>query len=166
MRKTLRGRNSLGEAKLDALRFHELKQAFAVSAYVAIDFGQCWEFFAFGLTDVKNVDGPESVQCPLTLRCCVFTRLVGRYILRASSSDHRGENENAFFSPFNEAAKRVPCPKSGNVGCIGLLPCDKHYVAEAVGVKLRHCSEVGGEDFTVTGIQRCHEEIHGLFGSR
>jgi len=33
---------------------------------------------------------------------------------------HRGENENAFFSPFNEAAKRVPCPKSGNVGGIGL----------------------------------------------
>jgi hypothetical protein len=26
-----------------------------------------------------------------------------------------------FFSPFNEAAKRVPCPKSGNVGSIGLL---------------------------------------------
>jgi len=29
---------------------------------------------------------------------------------------NRGENENAFFSPFNEAAKRVPCPKSGNIG--------------------------------------------------
>ena len=32
-------------------------------------------------------------------------------------------------------------------------------------MKLRHCSEVGGEDFTVTGLQRCDEEIHGLFGS-
>src|SRR5260370_39014178 len=126
MRKTLRGSNSLGEAKLDALRFHELEQAFAVSAHVAVDFGQCGEFFAFGLTDVENVNGPESVQRPLTLGCCVFTRLVGRYILRASSSDHRGENENAFFSPFNEAAKRVPCPKSGNVGSIGLLTCDEH----------------------------------------
>jgi len=61
MRETLRGTNSLGEAKLDALRFHELEQAFAVSAHVAIDFGQCWELFAFSLTDVKNVDGPESV---------------------------------------------------------------------------------------------------------
>src|SRR6202140_4111011 len=111
MRETLRRSNSLGETKLDTLRFHELKQAFAVSAYVAIDFGQCWEFLAFGLTDVKNVDSPESVQRPLTLRCCVFTRLVGRYTLRASFSDHRGENENAFFSPFNEAAKRVPCAK-------------------------------------------------------
>jgi len=45
--------------------------------------------------------------------------------------DHRGENENAFFSPFNEAAKRVPCPKSGNVGSIGLLTRDEHDVAEA-----------------------------------
>src|SRR5208282_929793 len=137
MRKTLRGTNSLGETNLDALRFHELEQSFAVSAHVAIDFGQCWEFLAFGLTDVKNVDGPESVQRPLTLRCCVFARLVGRYILRASFSDHRGENENAFFSSFNEAAKRVPCPKSSNVGSIGLLTRDEHDVAEAVRVKLR-----------------------------
>src|ERR1700685_4151049 len=90
MRKTLRGSNSLGETKLDGLRFHELEQTFAVSAHVAVDFGQCWEFFAFGLGNVENVDGPESVQRPLTLRCCVFTPLVGRYILCASSSNHRG----------------------------------------------------------------------------
>src|SRR5208282_2683528 len=165
MRKTFRGSNSLGETKLNALRFHELEQAFAVSAHVAIDFGQCWEVFAFGLADIENIDGPESVQRSLTLSCRVFARLVGRYILRASSSDHRGENENAFFSPFNEAAKRVPCPKSGNVGGVGLLTCDEHDVAEAVGVKLRHCSEVGGENFTVTGLQSCNKEIHGLFGS-
>src|SRR5580704_14308804 len=165
IRQTLRGSNSLGETKLDALRFHELKQTFAVSAHVAIDFGQCWEFFAFGLVDIENIDGPESVERPLTLRGCVFTRLVGRYILRASPSDHRVANENAFLSPFNEAAKRVPCPKSGNVGGIGLLTCDEHDVAKAVGGKLCHCSEVCGEDFTVTGLQRCDEEIHGLFGA-
>src|SRR5580692_9778903 len=165
MRETFCGSNSFGETNLDALRFNELKQTFAVSAHVAIDFGQCREFFAFGLANVKNVDGPESVQSPLTLRACVFTRLVGRYILRASFSDHRGEDENSFFAPFNEAAKRVPCPKSGNVGSIGLLTCDEHDVAEAVGVKLRHCSEVCGEDFTVTGLQCCNEEIDSLFGS-
>src|SRR5713101_5797059 len=127
IRETLCGSNAFGETNLDALRFHELEQTFAVSAHVAIDFGQCWEFFAFGLTDVKNVNGPESVQRPLTLRSCVLTRLVGRYILRASSSDHRGENENAFFSPFNEAAKRVPCPKPfrGNPTTYGQL-C-QHY---------------------------------------
>ena len=33
-------------------------------------------------------------------------------------------------------------------------------------LELRHCSEVCGEDFTVTGLQSCDEEIHGLFGSR
>src|SRR5579863_5158902 len=108
MRETLCGSNSLGEPKLDALRFHELEQTFAVSAHVAVYFGERRQFLAFGLANVENVNGPESVKRPLTLRCCVFTRLVGRYILRASSSDHRGENENAFFSPFNEAAKRVP----------------------------------------------------------
>ncbi len=117
------------------------------------------------LIKISDMLANYAVQRLLTLRCCVLARLVGRYILRASSSDHRGENENAFFSPFNEAAKRVPCPKSGNVGGIGLLPCDEHDVAEAVGVKLRHCSEVCGEDFTVTGLQCCNEEIHGLFGS-
>jgi hypothetical protein len=31
-------------------------------------------------------------------------------------------------------------------------------------VKLRHCSEVCGENFTATGLQRCDEKIHGLFG--
>jgi hypothetical protein len=52
-----------------------------------------------------------------------------------------------------------------NVGSIGLLAGDEHDVAEAVGAKLRHCSEVCGEDFTVTGLQCCNEEIHGLFGA-
>ena len=41
----------------------------------------------------------------------------------------------------------------------------KHDVAEAVGVKLLHCSEVGGEDSTVTGLQSCDEKIHSVFGS-
>jgi hypothetical protein len=56
IRETFGGSNSFGETKLDALRFHELEQAFAVSGHVAIDFGQCWEFFAFGLTDVLSRD--------------------------------------------------------------------------------------------------------------
>ena len=56
MRETFCGSNSLGEAKLDTLRFYELEQAFAVSTYIAIDFGQCWEFFAFGLTDILSRD--------------------------------------------------------------------------------------------------------------
>ena len=38
MRKTLRRSNSLGETKLDALRFDELEETFAVSAHVAVDF--------------------------------------------------------------------------------------------------------------------------------
>jgi transglutaminase-like putative cysteine protease len=48
---------------------------------------------------------------------------------------------------------------------VGPLACDEHDVAEAVGVELCHCSEVCGEDFTVTGLQCCNEEIHGLLGS-
>ncbi len=65
---TLGGSNSLGEAKLNALRFHELQQAFAVSAHVAIDFGQCWEFFAFGLTDVLSRDLRPSLCAPDGIR--------------------------------------------------------------------------------------------------
>ena len=84
VRETLCGSNSLGEAKLDVLRFHELEQPFAVSAHVAVDFGQGGEFLAFGLADVENVDGPEPVQRGLAVFCCGITRLVGRssFVLR------------------------------------------------------------------------------------
>ena len=68
MRKTLRGSNSLGETDLDALRFHELEQAFAVSAHVAIDFGQCGKFFAFGLVDVLSRDLRPSLCAPDGIR--------------------------------------------------------------------------------------------------
>src|SRR5271165_4882481 len=153
MGKPLGGSNSLREGKLDALRFHELEQTFAVSARVAIDFGQRWEVFAFGLSDVKNVDGTEAVQRLLTLSCCLFTSLVGRYILRTLSSDHWSENENAFFSTPDEAAKRSPSAVSGNVSSIWLLSRNEHDVAEAVAAKLGHCSEICGKDFTVTGLQ-------------
>ena len=64
MRETLCGSNALGKAKLDALRFHELEQAFAVSARVAIDFGQCWEFLAFGLGDILSRDLRPSLCAP------------------------------------------------------------------------------------------------------
>jgi len=64
MRKTLRGSNSFGEAKLDALCFYELEQAFAVAAHVAINFGQCWEFFAFGLADILSRDLRPSLRAP------------------------------------------------------------------------------------------------------
>ena len=56
IRETFGGSNSFGEAKLDALRFDELEQTFAVSAHVAIDFGQGWEFLAFGLADILSRD--------------------------------------------------------------------------------------------------------------
>ena len=64
MRKTLCGRNTFGEVELDALRFDELKETFAVSAYVAIDFGQCWEFFAFRLSDILSRDLRPSLCAP------------------------------------------------------------------------------------------------------
>jgi len=56
MRETLGGGNSLGEAKLDALSFHELEEAFAVSAHIAVYFGQGGEFLAFGLADILSRD--------------------------------------------------------------------------------------------------------------
>ena len=64
MRKTLRGSNSLGEAKLDALRFHELNQTFAVSADIAVYFGQGGKVFAFGLADILSRDLRPSLCAP------------------------------------------------------------------------------------------------------
>ncbi len=56
MREALRGSNSLRETNLDALRFNELKQTFAVAAHIAVYFGQGGEFLAFGLTDILSRD--------------------------------------------------------------------------------------------------------------
>jgi hypothetical protein len=78
MRKTLRGSNSLGETDLDTLRFDELEQAFAVSAHVAIDFGQCWEFFAFGLTDVLSRDLRPSLSAPDVIRQWMYFSIAVR----------------------------------------------------------------------------------------
>jgi hypothetical protein len=38
------------------LRFYELEKSFAVSAHVAVDFGQRWKLFAFGLSNVLSRD--------------------------------------------------------------------------------------------------------------
>jgi hypothetical protein len=83
---------------------------------------------------------------------------VGRYILRISWSDHRSENENAFFSTPDEAAKRSPSAVFGNVSSFWLLPLNEHDVAESVMAKLGHRSEICGKDFTVTGLQRSYRE--------
>ena len=79
-------------------------------------------------------------------------------------ADHWGENENAFFATPDEAAKRVPSAKSGNVGGVWLLPRNQHDVAEAVVAKLGHRSEILREHCTLPGLQRLHEIIHGFFG--
>jgi hypothetical protein len=64
MRKTFRGSNSLGETNLDALRFHELKQTFAVSAHIAIDFGQSGKLFTLCLGNVLSRDLRPSLCAP------------------------------------------------------------------------------------------------------
>src|ERR1700722_1751031 len=163
MRKTLRGSNLFGEAKLHTLRCHEVEKAFAVSAHVAIDFGQRGKVFAFGLGNVENIHGSESVQPDIAISLAAL--LACSVLLFSFLADHRGKNEDTLFASFNEAAKRVPSAESCDVGGIRFLSSDEHDVAEAVGAKLRHCSEVCGEDFAVTALQRCDEEIDGLFGS-
>jgi len=89
------------------------------------------------LANIENIDASESVQAGFAVALVVF---VGYGFFFATLADHWGENENAFFSSFYEAAKRVPCPKPSNIGGVGLLACDEHYVAKAVSVELRHCS--------------------------
>jgi hypothetical protein len=68
VRETLCGSNSLGETKLDALRFDELKQTFAVSARVAVYFGQRRKAFAFGLGNVLSRDLRPSLCAPDVIR--------------------------------------------------------------------------------------------------
>ena len=68
MRETFCGSNSLGEAKLDALRFDELEQAFAVSAHVSVDFGQRGKVFAFRLGNVLSRDLRPSLCAPDGIR--------------------------------------------------------------------------------------------------
>ena len=68
IRETLGGSNSLGETKLDALRFNELEKSFAVSAHVAIDFGQRWKLFAFCLSNVLSRDLRPSPCAPVGSR--------------------------------------------------------------------------------------------------
>jgi len=74
-------------------------------------------------------------------------------------------NKDAFFTAFHEAAKRVPRANPGDVGGLGLLACDEQDVAKAVGVEFGHGGEVGGEDFTVTGLQSGDQKIDRLFGA-
>src|SRR5450631_3730209 len=91
IRKTLGGSNSLGNTKLDALRFDELEKALAVSSHVAVDFGQRGKLFAFGLSNIEHIHTPEAVQSALSLlgigvlfRALFFIALV---------ANHWGENE-------------------------------------------------------------------------
>src|SRR5580704_3908049 len=105
---------------------------------------------------------PEAVQGTLSsfsigILFCVL-------IIRALIADHWGENENAFFTTPDEAAKRSPSAVSGHVSSVWLLPRNQHDVAEAVITKLRHCSEVLSKDCTLPGLQRLHQKIHGFFG--
>src|SRR5262249_44555961 len=150
--KTLGGCNALGETQLDILPFHELEQPFAVSAHVAADLGEGGEFLAFSLRDIKNVDTPETVKAWLPV-VLLGTLGVVILVMAALLADHGSQNEDAFFSWFHEAAKRVPSANPGDVGGIGLLPCDEQDVAKAVGVEFGHGGEVGGEHFTATGLQ-------------
>ena len=65
LRQSLGGADLLGVAQFDASRFHKLDQPFAVARDLALDFGQLRKLFAFGLRDVKDVDGAEAVQLRL-----------------------------------------------------------------------------------------------------
>ena len=68
VRQTFRGSNALGVVQFHALRFHELEQAFAVSAYIAFHFGEGWQLVAFGLADVLSRDLRPSLCAPDVIR--------------------------------------------------------------------------------------------------
>src|SRR5438477_10481311 len=130
MRQTLRGCNALGVAQFDSLRLHEIEQPLAVSAHVSVYFGERWQFLAFGLADVEHVHRSKTDQSVLWLAFigCIVGVNFGRdcVLARPTIPDHRGKNEDAFFSALNESAKRVPCTDSGYVGGVRLLSGNQH----------------------------------------
>jgi hypothetical protein len=74
---------------------------------------------------VEHVHGAKAEELPSWLafiRCIVGVYLGRDFALaRPVVSDHWSENQDSFFPALNEAAKRVPCTKSGDVGSVGLL---------------------------------------------
>src|SRR5580698_1247330 len=122
MRKTLRRCNALGKAKLDILRFDELKQTFAESTHIALHFAQCRQFLAFSLANVEHVNGAEadeSLLCFACVSCIVGLDMVRDFVLgRTTVANHRSENQNALFATPDEAAKRSPSAVSGNVSSV------------------------------------------------
>ena len=102
----LGGADPLGIIQLDTLRGDKLDQPFAVSAHVALDFGERGQLFAFRLGDVEHVHRAESKQGGLGA-----LGILGRlrtFVLGALLANHGSQNENAFSPAFDEAAKRVP----------------------------------------------------------
>ena len=93
MRETFCGSNSFGETNLNALRFNELKQAFAVSAHVAVDFRQRWEFFAFGLTDVLSRDLWPSLCALVVIREEMY------FSIAVKRRWHRGRDSHRCTAP-------------------------------------------------------------------
>jgi hypothetical protein len=57
-----------GIVQLDALSFHELEKAFAVTAHFALHFGQRGKLFAFRLRDILSRDLRPSLCAPLGFR--------------------------------------------------------------------------------------------------
>jgi hypothetical protein len=143
------------------LGLDEVCKPFAVSAHVSVDFGEGGKISAFGLGDVEHIHSPEAIQPGLIL-FGVFGRFFAGTIL-TTVADHWSQNENALFATPDEAAKRVPSAKSGNVGRIRFLPRNQHNVPKAVIAKFGHGREILREHCTVPGLEGSHEEIHGLF---
>ena len=56
IRQALGGCDPFGVVKFDTLDFDKLYEAFPVAAHVALYFGECGKFFAFGLSNVLSRD--------------------------------------------------------------------------------------------------------------
>jgi hypothetical protein len=128
-----------------------------------VDFGERGKILAFGLGDVEHIHSSETIQPGLIL-FGVFGLFFSGTIL-TTVADHWSQNKNALFATPDEAAKRVPSAKSCNMARIRFLPGNQHNVPKTVIAKFGHGREILREHCTVPGLQGCHQEIHGLFGS-
>ena len=117
-------RNVLGIVEGNSLCLDERHQPFAISCDIASHFGELGKLFAFGLADIEDIHGAETVKPGLRFSLLSRFRCGLIWIRSSLASDHRSQDENPSFASANETAQRVPGTDPGNIGRIRLLPRD------------------------------------------
>src|SRR5260370_4261723 len=100
-----RGRDVLGEDKLNAMTINERNRTVVILSHVAIDFAHCGKIDSFGLLHVEDIGIAEANKDAGVLLGDVF---LGLLIGLALDADDGSQNADALLSLFHAAAKLIP----------------------------------------------------------